>query len=381
MKFLENEFVRASAILAGAAIGGGIFSIPYVFVQAGIGLSTILFLFLAAVIVLLHVMFAEVVERTPGAHRLVGYSERYFGWWGKGLITVSAVAGTMGALVAYLLLGSSFLSIFLTPFGVSSAAAAVIFWFLMAGGVIFGMRTVAKVDTVLVSLLVVALGAIILRAIPFFDPSHFLIHDTSSFLAPYGIVLFALVGFPVIPGIRATLNSHGPRYRRAIIVGTLIPIVLTYLFGLAVALVSGPDTTPDAIGGLIPHFGYGITLAGAGVGLLAISTSFFAFGLYMRDTLLFDWDLRPAVSNAITILVPAGLILAGATSIIDTLSFAGAVLGAIDGVMVVLLFREARRRGRRRPDFTFPVPFAVQLLLIAALIFGGVYSLLEIGVG
>src|SRR5690606_7396323 len=106
-----------------------------------------------------------------------------FGWWGKGLITVSAVAGTMGALVAYLLLGSSFLSIFLAPLGVSSAVAAFIFWFLMAAGVIFGMRTVARVDTVLVSLLVVALGAIILRAIPFFDISHFLIHDTSSFLA------------------------------------------------------------------------------------------------------------------------------------------------------------------------------------------------------
>ncbi|MEX0916807.1 MAG: aromatic amino acid transport family protein, partial [Candidatus Spechtbacterales bacterium] len=130
--FFEHEFARAAAILAGAIIGAGIFSVPFVFASAGILVASVVFAVVACIVLLLHLMFTEVVERTEGTYRLVGYAAHYFGAPGKIIITVSAVLGTLGALVAYLLVGSSFLSFLLVPFGVSATTTLLGFWFVMA---------------------------------------------------------------------------------------------------------------------------------------------------------------------------------------------------------------------------------------------------------
>jgi len=383
MKYLsfEYEFARAAAVLAGAIIGAGIFSVPFVFASAGIVLASAVFAVVAGIVLLLHLMFTEVVERTEGTYRLVGYANHYFGPWGKIVITLSAILGTMGALVAYLLVGGSFLSLLISPFGISGSTALLAFWFAMALGIVLGMKSVARVDAILVGLLVVLLSAVILRGVPLVSPENLSTIHWNSVLAPFGVVLFALIGFPVIPSIRSAVGTHGPRWRKVIFVGTLIPVALTYLFGVVVAGITGEDTSAEAISGLVPYMGRGILDVGAFVGLLAIITSFFAFGTYLRDTLRVDWKIPTVAANAVTVGFPLLLILLGATSIVDVLTFVGAVFGAIDGTMVVLLFHRSREHGTRRPAFSFAIPLAVQLLVIAALVFGGVYSLLTVGVG
>jgi tyrosine-specific transport protein len=379
--FFEHEFARAAAILAGAIIGAGIFSVPFVFASSGILVASAVFAVVACIVLLLHLMFTEVVERTEGTYRLVGYASHYFGTPGKIVISISAVLGTLGALVAYLLVGSSFLSFLLAPFGVSATGALVGFWFVMALGIVLGMKSVARLDAILVGALVVLLSVLILWGAPLVEPSNLSVAHWDKVLVPFGVALFALIGFPVIPSIRDVVGTHGPRWKKAIFVGTLVPIALTYLFGVVVAGVAGEATSPEAIAGLVPFMGRGVLDVGAAVGLLAIVTSFFAFGTYLRDTLRVDWNIPALVANAITAGVPLALILAGATSIVDVLTFVGAVFGAVDGTMVVLLFARAKERGTRRPYFDFDIPTVIQLLVIAALVFGGVYSLLRIGVG
>lgn len=379
--FFEHEFARAAAILAGAIIGAGIFSVPFVFASAGIIVASVVFAVVACIVLLLHLMFTEVVERTEGTYRLVGYADHYFGAWGKVVISISAVLGTTGALVAYLLVGSSFLSFLIAPFGFSETGILLGFWFTMALGIVLGMKSIARVDAILVGLLVALLSVLVAWGIPLVESENLVVTNWDKALVPFGVALFALIGFPVIPSIRDVVGTHGPRWKKAIFVGTLVPIALTYLFGVVVVGVSGESTSPEALLGLVSYMGHGILAVGAFVGLLAIITSFFAFGTYLRDTLRVDWKMSAPLADALTVGTPIMLILAGATSIVDVLTFVGAVFGAIDGTMVVLLFSRAKEKGTRRPYFDFDIPRVIQFFVVAALVFGGVYSLLRIGVG
>ena len=99
--FLKSDFLRASAVFSGGSLDVGIFGVPFVFAQSGFLLTFVLFIILAIMVAIIHIMLAEIGERTPGKHRLIGYARIYLGDRGKALLTVTVLCGTVGALVVY----------------------------------------------------------------------------------------------------------------------------------------------------------------------------------------------------------------------------------------------------------------------------------------
>jgi len=102
--------------LLGVMIGAGIFGLPYVVAKAGIIPGLFYFLVLGGVVLLLHLFFGEIVLRTQGKHRLIGYAQRYLANPGKILITCSTILGISGTLLAYVILGGNFLKIIFSSF-------------------------------------------------------------------------------------------------------------------------------------------------------------------------------------------------------------------------------------------------------------------------
>ena len=51
---------------------------------------------------------------------------------------------------------------------------------------------------------------------------------------PYGVILFALVGTPAIPEMQEVLGAEKKRMKKAIIIGSCIPIILYVLFTLVI---------------------------------------------------------------------------------------------------------------------------------------------------
>ncbi len=64
------------------------------------------------------------------------------------------------------------------------------------------------------------------------------------------------------------------------------------------------------------------------------------------------------------------LIILGAQSFITTLGIAGSVAGGIEGILILFIFRKAKKLGKRKPEYSFNVPLGLSGVLIALFIAG-----------
>lgn len=369
----RSDFIRATSSLTGAIIGVGIFGVPFVFAQVGLSIGAAFFVVLTIIVLLEHVMYAEVIERTRGRHRLVGYADVYFGKFAKDIMSVSVLLGISGALVAYIAFANAFLNILFGPLFSSDILWGVIFWAVMGAGIAGGIKVVTRTEVILLGFLFVSFFLIVVRGIPLIDVDNFLYSNTKNFFLPYGVILFSLVGFSVVPEIRDTIRGGGKRFRNAIVLGVLLAAAVTFLFGVVVLGVSGSGTSPEAIGGLTPFLGPFIIYMGTIFGFLAVTTSFLIIGINLKDTLRYDWKIRNHASTIITIFVPLFLFLIGLRNFIETIGVVGAIFGAVDGTMIALLFLAAKRRGQKKPGFSLNLPRPIVGGIIFSLVLAGIY--------
>lgn len=376
---MKSDSTRAVSSLVGTIIGAGIFGVPFVFAQAGFLVGTVIFLALTGALLILHLMYGEVVERTPEQHRLIGYSGIYFGSAAKDFMSFSVVIGAYGALVAYILLADQFLNTLLpNPDGIPFFWGAI-FWGVISVGIVKGLKTISRVEVLLSALLVAIFGVIGVSSIPHIQFEHFATADLSKAFLPYGVLMFALVGFTAVPEMKNILIHDGRRLRNTIIAGSLVAAAITFLFGAVVFGVTGPATTDEAIGGLLPYVGRWIVYIGAAFGIVAVSTSYLINGVNLKESFMYDWNMRPFLSNLLLIAIPVLVVFIGVRSFIGVLGFTGAFLGAINGIMVAALYKKARQRKLREPGYQVRIPQAVLWGIVGILALGAVYVIINIG--
>ena len=73
------NFFCAIAVLIGTIVGAGTFGLPFVFAKAGFTAGILYLLALTAVVLAIHLVYGEIILRTNGSHRLVGYAAKYLG--------------------------------------------------------------------------------------------------------------------------------------------------------------------------------------------------------------------------------------------------------------------------------------------------------------
>lgn len=371
---MNKDLWFATATLAGMIIGVGVLGIPYVTAQAGFFVGQLHIVVLAGIVLVLHLMYGEVVERTDGKHRLVGYANVYFGGFAKKFVGISVVLGAYAASLIYIIVAGKFLDV-LAPNVFSPILWSVVFWFFGAAAIWLGLRAVGRGELIMTIFLIAAMAGIIVLGIPYLRLENLTGWHPSQFFFPYGVVLFALSGAQVIPEIRAFLLSDGKRFRTAIIAGTLIPAFLYLLFNAAVVGVSGDATSQEAIRGLIPFIGEGVGRLGALFGLLAIATSFLAFGINLKHTFMYDFRMPHAVATSLVVSVPLLLFLFGLREFISIIGITGAVFGALDGIVIAWLYLLARKNGNGQSNFMFEVPRVFVYAVCAVLALGAAYQL------
>jgi len=377
MKSEKKSFFIARASFVGTVIGAGIFGVPYVVAQVGMAVGALLFAVLTAVILLLHLMYAEVIDRTKEKHRLIGYTQHYFGKKAKDFISFTVIIGVYGGMVAYILLANSFLS---TLFGSVAGVPffwGIIFWGFMSIAIVFGLKAVARIEVVMFFLLIAALGIIVAASSSAIMPANYFHVNLKHILLPYGVILFSLSGLGAIPEIRTFITRNDHSFRNSVISGTIFSAVVTFIFAVTVVGVSGLSTSRDAISGLVSHLGPWIAYVGALFGLLAISTSYLINGINIKESYGFDWKISGGISDIITVATPIVLVLLGVNSFIALIGILGAGFGAVNGTMVALLFLKAKLDGDRKPSFNLRVARPVVALLIFILISGGVYEIIR----
>ena len=76
---LYHTLLLPSGLLAGGIIGAGIFALPYLFAQSGLFAGFVHLSVGALAYTFIHLLYADVILRTPGTHRFVGRSKKYLG--------------------------------------------------------------------------------------------------------------------------------------------------------------------------------------------------------------------------------------------------------------------------------------------------------------
>lgn len=373
---MNKNFLFASATLIGTIVGAGMFGIPYVVAKSGFLIGAIFLLGLTLVTLLMHLIYGEIVCRTQEKYRLVGYAGHYLGKWGK-IITVPALLfGLYGALLVYIIISGEFLStIFFPFFGGSSFNYSLIFLALGAFVIFKDLTLVKKLELGMSLFLILIIILIFFVGLPHLNVSNLKSINFKYFFLPYGVILWALAGGAAIPEIKEILQINGRQYKKAIIWGTVIPSILYFLFMFSVVGITGANTSPEAIQGLIGFLGKGIIVLGAALGLLAAITSYFILGLYLKKVFLYDFKINKTLSWFLVCFVPLAGFLLGLREFIPIIGFLGVVLGAVEGTIIVLIYQKAKKAGNREPEYSLKISNPIVYALIGIFILGLIYQI------
>src|SRR3989338_3453293 len=147
-------------ILIGVIIGAGLFGLPYSFSKAPLSWNIFLFLAVFCLSVFLHLLFAGIIYTTPGKQRFPGYVQIYLGPRAETVATIFSVLSSYGALLAYGILGATFLG---NIFGID--------FFILGGALFFlSIDEIGKINFYLTLPLV---GFILLMAFRVFPEIRF----------------------------------------------------------------------------------------------------------------------------------------------------------------------------------------------------------------
>lgn len=328
----------AIAFLVGTTIGAGIFAIPHVISQAGLPIGLVYLLGLGILNLLLNLLYGEVILRTPGDHQLTGYAEIYLGKKGKAIATTAMFISLYGALLAYLLKIGQFCAL---VFGFANPLFFSLLFFTFASlAIILGLKTISQIEIILSASIITLIGIIAFLAKNSFVFSNYPLNPAnfSSIFLPYGVILFALSGSAAIPEMEEILRQDHKNLKKAILFGSLIPLIAYLIFALSIVGVSGMKTSDDAISSLVGILPNWITKVGASLGILTMSTSFLSLGYVLREVYHRDFKLPKPLALFLACVPALALLLAGAKNFIQILEITGAFSGGLTGILIILLY-------------------------------------------
>jgi tyrosine-specific transport protein len=379
---MAKHLVDAIATLMGFIIGAGILGIPYVVAKAGFLTGLIDIVLIGIAVLFLNLYTGEIALRTKGSHQLSGYAEAYYGNWGRRIMVFFMIVGLYGALIAYIIKEGQFLSAILSPFfGGSPLVYSIIFFGIFSILVYLGLGAIEKSELLMVLLLFLIILAISIFCMPHVNLQNLNSFEPTNFLIPYGVILFAFFGMAAIPEVKEEMKNDRKNIKKAIIIGSAIPILLYVLFAFIVVGVSS-NVTDGAILGLSQVLGYKMFMLGIIFGILTMATSFIAVALALKESYMFDLKLRKFTSSTLTCFIALAIALIIIMSDIKNaffivLDITGAVIGSLTAIFVILIYLKAKKHGQRKPEYSINNRF-IGFILIIMFILGLLYKVLEL---
>lgn len=371
--FFDRKMFFATLILIGTVIGAGIFALPYVISKSGLIPGIFYFIFLGFIVLLLHFCYGEIVLRTQARCRIVGFAEKYLGQRGKYIVLISVLVGLTGSILVYLILGSTFLQL-IFPSHLPKILYVLFFWLFISGLIISDWGKAAIFNSLMTGALIIVVLVIVFYGLRFVKFSNIPLINWSYLFIPWGPIFYSLSGGSAIPEMREVMEEKSKNLKKAIIIGSLIPVLIYFLFSFVVIGVVGASITTESIAGLGLFLGKTILYLGGIFGFLNIATSYLVLGMVLKKILIYDLKVAKAGAVGFTCLVPPLLYLIGFYNFIQIISFLGLWLGAVDGILLLIIHRQAQLKGDRQPEYSLKLSklnyIFISFVFIIALVFG-----------
>lgn len=368
------EFLKALAVFSGTIIGVGIFGLPYVAMKTGFLVVILYFIAIAILAIVVHCLFGEVARDTHRIGRIPGYAEEYLGPRAKKIAFIFSALGLIGALLAYLILGSEFLYLFLGQYLGGLPIFYLLVYFLAGAFLIYrGIRNIAQFEFIMLIVFIALLLLFFYRGLPFIRFENFTTFNPHLITFPYGVVLFSLWGIALVPEIKEMVERDRKKLRKVISFGIIIAALCYLLFIFTILGTSGSNTSKNAISGFAQTIGNRIVMIGYIFGLITTFTSFITLGLTLKKIFWYDFKIPEKISWAIACFIPLILYFCGLKNFIDVIGLTGAVMLGLEAIIVILIYKNfIQKRFQRRPAWW--IYFLIILFLIG-IIFEFIYFL------
>ena len=375
-----KQFFLATAVLMSTIVGVGMFGLPYAGAQSGFLVAAIFLFILTIIMTFLHLFYGEIVSRTKEKHRLVGYAGLYLGKGWRNLVTVSVVVGFYGSLLVYIIVGGNFLHlIFSSLINIPPVVFNLVFFIIGVGAVYFGLRLISGLDLLMGLFLILIVFLFLYLGFNQINIDNLKTVNLFKVFIPYGVILYSLAGMAAIPEIREIFPEKDRKFfKKSIILGTLIPAILYFIFMTTVIGLTGYNTSPEAIAGLINLLGKKVILAGSIFGFLATITSFFILGLSLKQTFCYDFKINKNIAWFLACFGPLILFGLGMHNFIIIIVLLGALMGGIEGTSIILIYKKAKKLGDQSPDYELREPAILRHVMILVFVLGFIYTLISI---
>ncbi len=359
--------INAILTLIALVVGAGILGVPYVVSRAGFwnGMLQLLLLGIATTIINLYI--AEIVVSTKGQHHLITLAEKYAGKNAKRIVLIAFIIGQYGAMLAYII---GINRILITLFGEAGQAISLMVFISMAGLLFLRLHVITQAESILTILMVILMAFLSIILIPNIKITNLTMIDESP-LKSFGVIIFAYMGFTVIPDIIKELKRK-KQIVKVILDAYTIIILLYALFTYSFVGVHGKAVAKIAVESLTGW----LLVSGGILILLLLITSYVGVGLAMKNMLHVDLKTKKKTAWAMTIIIPFLLLFLTNPDFISVIGIAGTISGGVVGIIMCLTLLKARKKGDRTPEFTVPGGATLAYVIIAFLIIGVILELI-----
>ena len=396
----QRQFWASSALIAGTTVGAGVLALPAVTLPVGVIPSTLLMISVWLYMAVSGLLIAEAnLQATARSHHsqikhktvdctahsattkdqphnassmppslgLLGTVKVHLGTTGAVVTGIAYIFIHYALLVAYIARGGDILAEALNSIlhniivrwdsaaslSVSLAGGHALFAGLIGGVLLIGSdRTIARLNNLLVALVVLSFSGLLVLTVARVNPSLWQVQHWSavSFAVPAMVVAF--VYHNVVPVVAAQLQGDRRQIRRAILLGSLLPLVMFAVWN-AVILGSLGSMPPAVVGDVLDpiemlRMGKAHPQLGTMVSVFsefAIATSFIGFVIGLQDVYS---DLLPFTRSkslwqlfiyGLILLPPLALSVLSPSIFFQAIDLAGAfgnsvLFGIIPAVMV-----------------------------------------------
>ena len=380
---LKNKsFKEGVALLCGTIIGSGYLILPFSFLKAGVLPNIFWLIFFTCCLIIVNLVYAEINLVTNNNHRLPGYADLYLGKIFKLLSRVIFILGILGGLIVYLILGSRFLILLASPiFKLSTNSATLIFWILSSIVVFLNFKFSSKVNLYLTIFTVFIFFIVSIFCLINADFNNFKIIPTESFFFPYGLILYSLIGWLVIPEIIVLIQNNKEDQKiikPIILVGTIIPMVVYFIFGLSVFLLSGANTSSDAFTSLINFLPQPLFVLAALMAFLEILNSYFSFGISAISTLKNDFGFKKQTAQILFLILPIAIFFIGFIDFVKIIAVLGASFESLNILMILLIYNKLKKTTKNQEEKLISIPKPLLIVLVVIFVVGGIIGTINV---
>ena len=339
-------FMEATSIIVGHGVGAGILAVPYLASRAPWWDFLWILAIAYSINLLLHLMIAELSLNNKGAQFVKCFENELFTGRFKKVATwivFAFLAFSVLCNVASFITGSA--AVFTSWFGLPSWAGMLIYYVIAGLVVFFGMKIVGICEKYSVIAMVIVIGILFVATVTSKMnalPSSFI--AASNSMALYSTVAFSLSAVMSVPQVVKGVDGDRKKIISAIAAGTGINAFLIIVVTFMTLLGAGQAITKNgALVDLSASLGGWVSIVGYIFSLLALSTSFWANTLNMRDIIAEQtkWNLK--LCWLLATLPCLILALCGMTSFVGFARLAG-IIQVLTGIGIIIAYNRSRKR-------------------------------------